>query len=110
MTTSVELFPYQAEGTTISSSLPILDPTWETVTHLFPRQTGMKILLAILASATIVQRSLPACGLVDVAVLHCQSLAAFAQQVGCSKDTLLRYVTLYQALGLLTRTSTRWLK
>jgi hypothetical protein len=67
----------------------------------------MKILLAILASAVIVQRSLPECGLVDVAVLHCQSLAAFAQQVGCGKDTLLRYVTLYQALGLLTHTRTR---
>jgi hypothetical protein len=84
-----------------------VDPTWETVTRLFPGQTGMKILLAILASAVIVQRSLPECGQVDVAVLHCQSMATFALQLGCGKDTLLRYVTMYQALGLLTRTRVR---
>jgi hypothetical protein len=90
-----------------SSPMLTLDPTWEMVTQLFPGQTGMKILLAILASAVVVQRSLPECGQVDVAVLHCQSMAAFAQQMGCGKDTVLRYVALYQALGLLTHTRAR---
>ncbi len=102
MKTSEGLLPSQGECSVIRLSLPVLDPTWETVTTLFPGQTGMKILLAILASAAIVQQTLPTWGLVDVAVLHCQNLATFAQQLGCGKDTLLRYIKLYQALGLLT--------
>ena len=63
----------------VSSSSPALDPTWEAVTTLFPGYTGMKILLAILASAEIIQQTLPTWGLVDVAILNCRNLATFAQ-------------------------------
>jgi len=41
-------FPEPAQD--VSTSLPALDPSWETVTTLFPGHTGMKILLAILAA------------------------------------------------------------
>lgn len=104
MKTSEELLSPQVECSIIRSSLPVLDPTWETVTTLFPGQTGMKILLSILASARIIQRALPNDGLVDEAVLDCSTLTAFAKQAGYGKDTLLRYIKLYQALGLLTST------
>ncbi len=97
----------QTEMNTIPSSLSSLDPTWVTVTELFPGQTGLKILLAILASSTLVQRALPACEQMDIAVLNCHNLATFARQAGCGKDTLLRYIKLYQALGLLTHTRVR---
>src|SRR5450432_1571441 len=90
------------ESSSIVSSLAALDPTWQEVTTLFPGQTGMKILLAILASAEIIQQTLPMWGFIDVAILNCRNLATFAQQVGCGKDTLLRYVKIYQTLGLLT--------
>ena len=101
MQTSEVFFSSQKAGD-ISSLSAVLDPTWEAVTTLFPGQTGMKILLAILASAEIIQQTLPTWGLIDVAILNCRNLATFAQQVGCGKDTLLRYVKIYQTLGLLT--------
>jgi hypothetical protein len=106
METSDVSFLKQGEEDTISSTLPDLDPTWEMVTTLFPGQTGMKILLAILASAEIIQQTLPTWGLVDVAILNCRNLATFAQQLGCGKDTLLRYIKVYQTLGLLTHSRT----
>src|SRR5450432_2596378 len=94
------------ESSSIVSSLAALDPTWQEVTTLFPGQTGMKILLAILASANIIQQTLPIWGLVDVAILNCRNLATFAHQLGCGKDTLLRYIKVYQTLGLLTHSRT----
>jgi hypothetical protein len=99
-------FLKQGEGDAISSTFSALDPTWEAITTLFPGHTGMKILLAILASAEIIQQTLPIWGLVDVAILNCRNLATFAQQLGCGKDTLLRYIKVYQTLGLLTHSRT----
>jgi hypothetical protein len=106
METSDVSFLKQGGGDIISSTLPTLDPTWEMVTTLFPGQIGMKILLSILASAEIIQQTLPIWGLIDVAILNCRNLATFAQQLGCGKDTLLRYIKVYQTLGLLTHSRT----
>jgi hypothetical protein len=104
MKTAEEWFPNQAGCGAIHTPLPTLDPTWATVTMVFPGQTGRNLLLALLASAVKVQETMPDGESVEVAILHCQSLATFAQQVRCGKDTLLRYVKVYQALGLLTHT------
>jgi len=63
-------------------------------------QKEFELFARILQHATVKQYGLPSQSPV-IAQITVPSLAAFAQQIGYGKDTLLRHLAVYRALGLL---------
>lgn len=74
---------------------------------LFPKDRGLLLLALFCRYAVVQQLALPDIGLVNVAVIAFASVEVFAREHEWSKDTVLRYITILCALGILARQKTR---
>src|SRR6266568_1804148 len=103
---STESVPTLPIGVPSSGGVSIerLDPSLLlAVSSLFPGDRGQTLVALLLRSAVVRQVEVPGCGYVDAAVIRLPSIEAFARRHGQSKDTVLRYVTILEALGILHR-------
>lgn len=81
-----------------------LDPSaQQAITYLFPKKRGETLLQAIFSPGEIALREIPDHGLVSVAMSQVPSFEYVARQLGWSKDTVLRYFAILEALQLLQR-------
>jgi hypothetical protein len=78
--------------------------TRQAAAYLFPKERGLLLLTLLFLQAEIQTLEIDGSGQVDVAIIRLQSIEVFARaHPGWSKDTMLRYITILEALQILQR-------